>query len=73
VHRHAGRGRFDVEDGVIPKSPVAGIENERVQRAPPDPLAPDEIEAVRAATAKLPHQREFWRDYFEFTGLRPSE
>lgn len=63
-----------VRDGILPSSPVDGIEGPSWQKEPPDPFDPQEREAIIA----LAHQRypghvhnmiEFWF----WTGLRTGE
>jgi integrase len=70
------RGIFDtaVRDGLIPKSPVDGIENQKHQAAPCDPFERAEMEAVLSHMADRYHA-QVWH-YFTFafhTGMRPSE
>lgn len=55
-------------------NPCDGIENQRTQKAPPDPFAPDEVDAILATMRKK--HGDAWADYFEFSffaGLRASE
>lgn len=55
------------------RNPVDGIENLKVQTAPPDPFTAEEVEIILAALKK---RGEVESDYFEFAffaGLRPSE
>lgn len=55
------------------RNPVDGIENLKVQTAPPDPFSAEEVEAILVAVRK---RGEAEADYFEFAffaGLRPSE
>ncbi len=54
--------------------PTDGIGNQKIQRAPPDPFAPDEVEVILHAMLK--RNGPEWADYFTFSffaGLRASE
>lgn len=56
------------------RDPTEGIDNLKVQKAPPDPFDPDEVEVI-LATLREKHGEQY-ADYFEFAffaGLRPSE
>ncbi|MBW7902984.1 MAG: DUF3596 domain-containing protein [Rhodocyclaceae bacterium] len=58
----------------LQRDPTDGIDNLKVQKAPPDPFAPAEVEIVLAAMRK--RFGDDYGDYFEFaffSGLRPSE
>lgn len=69
------RGVFDLickADRYL-RNPVDGIENLKVQTAPPDPFSAEEVEIIMAALRK---RGEVEADYFEFAffaGLRSSE
>lgn len=70
------RGVFELVCKATPKlaDPTAGIDNLKVQKAPPDPFAPDEVEVVLAQIRKT--EGDELADYYEFAlfaGLRGSE
>lgn len=54
--------------------PTTGIDNLKVQKAPPDPFAPDEVEIVLEHIARLegPEMAD-WFEFSFFAGLRTSE
>ncbi|XXG30234.1 MAG: DUF3596 domain-containing protein [Ferrovum myxofaciens] len=60
-------------DGTIQSNPAGRIRNAKVQKEPPDPLTPDEVDFVLAHMQKYDVQIVNIFEFAIFTGLRPSE
>ncbi len=61
-------------DGLIPVNPAARLRNQKVQKAPPDPLTIDELNKVLALMGeRWPEQVQNYFEFAFFTGLRTSE
>lgn len=70
------RGVFELICKADPyvQNPTDGIDNLKVQKAPPDPFSQEEVESILAELRR--HHGEVLADFFEFSffaGLRPSE
>lgn len=70
------RGVFEMigKADALLRNPTDGIDNLKVQRTPPDPFTPSEVEVILAVLNK--DHGDYLADYFEFAffaGLRPSE
>lgn len=61
-------------DGLIQTDPTARLKSQRIQREPPDPFTPEEMDSILRHIAGRYHAQH-WH-YFDFafaTGMRPSE
>lgn len=63
-----------VADKLLPQSPAIDIKRKKHQKAPPDPFAPDEVDAIIACIRERhPEQVANFVEFWFWTGLRTSE